>query len=355
MAVSNILDPISDKLDPAVWENPLDPEPRLKPQLLHWIKNAVKQALEDHGYEHTEDWTRLCLTGSLTTYQYAPDSDCDVSLFVDTVKFPEWSRGEMIGIMISEFDGSKNLPGTGHPLQVYVVPKDLKPEDLYQHGLRSAYSLDTDRWIVPPERGRAHDVQKEYKAAFAEALEDADKMELLIEFEPDKAVQYYRQIHRRRMSDQTRGKGDFSDANIVYKFLDRRGLFQQVAQIGGFKLAASPYVPRIVRKFVYDDQTGLHVTEYGREEGEVPSHNQLGRAVGIEDPALDPNVVLGTISQSGWVQFEGGSGDAKVRYRAQQALRDKYPDLQGFIGGDVSDYVGTGGGQWSFARAKLAT
>jgi hypothetical protein len=613
MTVANILDPIHDALDPTVWENPGDDEPRLRAQHLHWIKDTVREVLEKHGYENIESWSTLYLTGSLTTYQYSEESDVDVSIFVNTESFPEWSRGEMIGVMISEFDGTVMLPGTTHPLQVYVVPQGTQPEDIYMPGLRSAYSLETDRWVVPPERGRAHDVQAEYRRAYAMALDAADKMELLLEYEPHKAVQYYEQIHRRRMSDQTRSKGDYSDSNIIYKFLENRGLSEQVLAFKKLEKAASirtaadhqgvldanrgqdlqglpgavnvpgvgplqfgshgeiqqlaqhynqavgiqtphptnylkvnpqtaqqiaqeyeqmPHAPNdpavqasydalkretlaqynhavkagynfefyphdhdpypnspreamldlhhnkhmyvyptehgygtdqqgldhpmleqtgldwggrpvtyndafravhdfyghakegvgfradgednayrqhasmfsplargamaaetrgqnswvnfgphgehnqtagqgdtvyapqkagvmpgwttdvdlhdpnrvskqrpIVRKWVYHDGTGeLAHTEFGRDEGEVPSHYQLAQQWGVENPYGDPTTSLGTISPSGWVQFESGGGNAKVRYRAQQALRDRFGDeVQGFVGGETRD------------------
>lgn len=611
MAIANILDPIHDGLDPTVWENPQEDEPRLKPQHLHWIKNAVARALTKNGYEHPDQWMSLYLTGSLTTYQYSDESDVDVSIFVNTQSFPEWSRSEMIGVMISEFDGTVKMPGTTHPLQVYVVAQGLTPHDLYQPGLRSAYSLDQDNWVVPPEKSRTHDVQAEFKRAYAEALEDADKMESLLKYEPPKAVQFYKQIHRRRMHDQQSGKGDYSDSNIIYKFLDKRGLTQQVAQVGGFRVSAvddqaildanrgqdlaglpaqvnvpgvgplnfgshagiqqlaqdynqqagiqaqhptdyarvnpqvaqqiaqeyermphapndptvassydalkretlaqyqhavnngynfefypqghdpypnspreavldlhrnnhmyvyptetgygssgddppdhpmleqtgldwggrpvtyndafravhdlyghakegvgfrhdgednayrqhaamfspqalpamtaetrgqnswvnfgpygeqnqtagqgdtvyapqkagvmpdwtmdpnihqrivkiaMPKQPRTVRKFVYHPEHGLQYTEFGPEEGGVPSHYQLARPFGIENPYSDPATALGTLNQHGWVSFEGGGGGPKVRYQAQQALRDKFPsEIEGIVGGEIED------------------
>lgn len=227
---SNILDEIHAGLDPSVWDNAHSPRPTLKPEIGQWIKQKITDALARHGYTHMEEWMSLVITGSLTTYQYSPESDCDISVFVNADRFPDWSRAEMIGIMMQECDGVF-VPGTSHPLQCYIVPEGFKYQDLYKPGLRSAYSLEDDRWIVPPEKDRAHDVTREMNEAYTIALENADKMEKLIRYEPLKAVQYYGQVQARRRRDQQHGKGDFAPSNISYKMMESRGLFDQIKSL----------------------------------------------------------------------------------------------------------------------------
>jgi hypothetical protein len=104
-------------------------------------------------------------------------------------------------------------------------------------GLRSGYDILQDHWIVPPERARIHDVEREQNADYIYALESADKMERLLRYEPQKAVQYWHQIHSRRRRDQQAGKGDYSQANIVYKFLANRGLFPEISGVSGEYIA----------------------------------------------------------------------------------------------------------------------
>jgi len=236
MAVSNILDPIKDTLDPTVWDDAGEAAPLLKPQHKVWITETIFNVLAENGYTAAPEWLELVLTGSLTTYQYSDESDCDVSLFVNVDKLPEWSRAEMIAIMVDNVDGTI-LPGTTHPMQCFVVQSGVRPEDLYKPGLRSGYSIMQDRWIVPPERSRVHDVKAEYNGFYTYALEVADKMDRLLRYEPDKAVDYWHQIHSRRQRDQKAGKGDYSESNIVYKFLAQRGLLPQIAQQSGEYIA----------------------------------------------------------------------------------------------------------------------
>lgn len=237
MPVANILDPIHDTLDPRVWDDPGSDKPVLKPKHLHWIKKTIYDALEKAGYTDVEKWLHLVLTGSLTTYQYSDESDCDVSLFVDAKALPEWSRAEMIGVMVSNVDGT-TLPGTPHPMQDFVVGRGIGPHDLYKKGLRSGYDLDTQTWVEPPDRTRVHDVEAEENGFYAYALQMADKMERLLKYEPEKAVEFWHAIHKRRQRDMSAGKGDFAESNIVYKFLANRGLFPAISEASGEYIAA---------------------------------------------------------------------------------------------------------------------
>lgn len=233
---ANILDPIHDDLDPRVWDDPISPEPKLKKEHSDFIHEKILTTLDKHGYDGMERWLSLVFTGSLTTYQYSDDSDVDISLFVDTANFPEWSRAEMIGVMVSECDGT-TLPGTPFPLQCFVVPAEITREDLYKVGMRSGYDLATDKWIVPPDKSRVHDVENEMNQSYTVALEAADKMDRLLRYEPDKAVQYWHQIHKRRARDMKKGHGDYSASNITYKMLANRGLFPAISEASGEYIA----------------------------------------------------------------------------------------------------------------------
>lgn len=236
MRTSNILDPIYHELSPLVWDQPASEQPILKPVHAHWIKSHVYKTLSDGGYTDVEKWLTLVFTGSLTTYQYSADSDVDISLFVDTKVFPEWSRAEMIALMVEKLDGT-TLPGTPFPLQDFVVGKGIKPSDLYKPGLRSGYNIDNNKWIVAPERNRVHNVQAEQGGFYAYALQQADKLELLMRYEPEKAIQLWHMIHHRRQRDMRAGKGDFASSNLVYKMLANRNLFPKLSTLTGEHIA----------------------------------------------------------------------------------------------------------------------
>lgn len=264
---ANILDPIHEGLPADVWNHPHSPEPKLKGQHAKWIRTTVNYVLASAGYTHMQDWLSLVLTGSLTTFQYDKHSDCDVSIFVDAEAFPEWSRAEMIGLMVEACDGLI-LPGTPYQMQMFVVAKGITKKDLYQPGLRSGWDIDKGKWIEPPDPTRVHDVEKEMNASYAYALEQADKMERLLRYEPDKAVTFWHQIHMRRQRDQKAGKGDYSDSNIVYKFLANRGLFPEISAASGEYIAKTAIfgIGRPQEPKQYDDYEYVHLKGEEKQE-----------------------------------------------------------------------------------------
>jgi len=255
---ANILDPIHETLSPLVWDNPANDRPTLKRQHRDWITREVVRVLDEGGYDNPEDWLRLVFTGSLTTYQYSEHSDVDISLFVNSSVFPEWSRADMIGLVVEKID-DELLPGTPYPMQCYVVPRDIEATDLYQPGMRSGYDMGTEKWIVPPDRDRVKDIEGEMHETYAYALEVTDKMDRLLKYEPMKAGKFYKQLHRRRKRDMVAGKGDFSESNIAYKMLANKGYFPRIEEVIGQRIAAVPESP--------DTESNAHTFWTGIDQG----------------------------------------------------------------------------------------
>jgi hypothetical protein len=52
------------------------------------MDTVITSTLKRHGYGDMDKWLETYLTGSLTTFQYSDESDCDVSIFVNTDVFP---------------------------------------------------------------------------------------------------------------------------------------------------------------------------------------------------------------------------------------------------------------------------
>lgn len=208
---TNIFDRIESTLDQKVYDGD---EP--KQTILKFIEKLYYRALDQELGVTGDEWADLYLTGSLTTYQYSSTSDCDISVFPNYDKIyndlsldPDEARKHLIHLSIEHLDGTF-LPGTTHPLQFFVVPKGQIPSDLYQPGLRSAYSFDDRQWFVKPEKDRVHDVSVEYPELYARAAAMADKMNQMLDAGDTKAAdQMWQEIHRKRQLDQQAGLGDF--------------------------------------------------------------------------------------------------------------------------------------------------
>jgi|GEM_PF-59217 len=237
---SNILDPVKTELDPDVFDRAASAAPDVKASLCDWATRKVHKALVGAGWPDPSkiDYLTLTLTGSLTTYQWGPESDFDVSVWVKTDALPEWVRADLIKLMIEECD-SVIAPGTTHPLQCFVVDsRKYQMSDLFRPGVRSAYDLDKRRWIVYPERQRSQDVYKNYPGTIAYARSVEDKIRMMLRYGNDDALRtYWNFIHHQRQRDMARGKGDYAESNIVYKWLVRAGLLPEIAKALGVYLA----------------------------------------------------------------------------------------------------------------------
>jgi hypothetical protein len=245
--ISNIFDPIQRELDQKVF-NKITPRPRVVKFILEEMQKVLGPEL---GFDPLPYMT-VYLTGSLTTYQYDKTSDCDVSVFVDWINWPTHEppnliRRKLIPIVMDKLDGTI-LPGTTHPIQHFVVPPGVEPQDLYKPGLRSAWSFNDHDWVVPPEKDRVHDISVELPVLYHRAQDMADKMDNLLKYDPIYAKEFWHQIHRKRQMDQQAGLGDFSEGNIVYKYLLHNGYFDRIRDELGEKIskvAADEFIPPI--------------------------------------------------------------------------------------------------------------
>jgi hypothetical protein len=251
MRQSNILDPIQDELDQRVFRGT---EPR--PNVVNFIKRLYARAFA-HEFsvplEAVSSYVKLVLTGSLTTYQYGDTSDCDISVFPNWDAFkelgldPAETRRDLVVMNIDKLDGTF-LPGGSHPLQFFTVAGNITPEIQFQPGLRSGYDLDTREWIVPPEKERSHDIALEYPDVYQRASDIAEKMSLMLDTDqPELAKELWKQVHKKRQLDQRAGLGDFSEGNIVYKWLVHQGLVDRLRKELHLQIATH------VKETVYDD------------------------------------------------------------------------------------------------------
>lgn len=244
--LSNIMDPIQPELDQTVFEGI-----EVRDEIARFLTENFDLAASMHGY-NPDDFD-LYLTGSLTTYQYSDTSDCDVSVFPlwDRFEDPKQTRKELVTMVINEVDGTI-LPDTTHPVQNFVNSVGSVPEDRFKVGMRSGYNLRTREWLVPPEKERAHDVALEYPDIYARAQEMATKMEDALDHDPDAARELFEQIHLKRRLDEEAGLGDFSEGNIVYKWLLHQGLFDRIRNDLGVYIA-SVYEGQYVVPGNYED------------------------------------------------------------------------------------------------------
>lgn len=273
---ANIMDDIHDELDQRVFAG-TDPRPNKIKFIRQHFFGGIREVVDN-----PEDYLDLYLTGSLTTYQYSDNSDCDVSVFPNYDKLPEVMslpdanqvRRQLIRIVINKLDGVI-LPGTQHPIQHFVVLPEAKPSEMYRPGLRSAWSFQTETWFVPPEKDRVHNVKYELPAMYLRAHAMAEKMRVAIETDPKAAIRLFQRIHHKRSEDQQMGRGDFSEGNIVYKYLLHEGLFDRLRQLGVYIAKASDD-DSTATQIIYDFNKDRIILGTKAEAGAIPGTIIIG-------------------------------------------------------------------------------
>lgn len=240
MHQANILDPVKDQLDSSIF-NFKTP----KPSIVQFIKRLYYRAFsKKFGIPPAQvsQYVHLVLTGSLTTYQYSVTSDCDVAVF------PAWEMFQSLGIgdqdarralveMNIDFLDGTSLPGSTHPMQFFTVSPGITFDDQFQPGLRSGFDLDAMTWVVPPEESRSRTIQNAYPDVFERASDIADKMKLMLDNgDAERAVELWKQVHKKRQEEQRAGGGDYAEGNIVYKWLVHEGLVDRLRHELGLQI-----------------------------------------------------------------------------------------------------------------------
>ena len=221
---SNILDPIHDTLDQDVFNGTTPKEGFFKYHLNH-----VREVFRQNNFNPYA--FRFYLTGSLCTYQYSRTSDVDISIVCDADEFEEEDRAELIAIVLESLDGSF-FPRTRHQYQHFVQPFGVDIEDLFILGLRSAWDFEDSEWVLPPKRSYAHNVMEKKPDWVLAGVQISDKINTLIDHHHyEEAKKMYKDAHAKRKEDQIQ-YGDYSEGNVIYKFLDNNGTFDRLRNIG---------------------------------------------------------------------------------------------------------------------------
>ena len=328
LKVSNILDSIKPELDQRVFKGETP-----RPTLVDYIQRSFFEGMNKFVPD-SKKYFDLYLTGSITTFQYGDDSDIDISIiphYEELVKAtgladPKAVRKTLIKLVINKLDG-RIAPGTPHTLQHFVVPPGTTINELFRPGLRSAWSFQTHKWIVPPEANRAYDVQRELPGLYLRAQNMADKMRVALDTDPATAKRLFERIHKKRSEDQQRGLGDFSEGNIIYKYLLHEGLFDRIKNELGVYIAG--------RNFDIDlrkDESLAYIWDRGRAYVGPYHYDILAENPQLEDETNRmnnmytdiPNIwYAGRVYSDGDVlPWEINEGDPEMPERIKQDIRD---------------------------------
>lgn len=131
------LDPIRKVLAKDVWN-----DDKIKPKHRKYILDTLSKWLKKMGVD--KEPSAVAIIGSITTYQYADNSDIDVNVVIDV---SESELDELLSFLPNEIP----LPGTKHPVNYYLA-KDAGEN---VKGKLSVYDLLNNKWI---KRAKASDI-----------------------------------------------------------------------------------------------------------------------------------------------------------------------------------------------------
>ena len=218
---------VKDTLNPKVWETPNDiKKGKIKSEIKKGLLDIAKEFIEFLDEEvFIED---IILTGSLSNYNWSEYSDFDLHIVIDLKQFDD--DGEIYLKLFSAkkliFNEKHNLTIKGYDVEVY--PQDSKEE----HTAEGQYSLMNSEWLVIPKKEKSPVNKAKLKLKIDHWVEVVKKTLI----DTDKSSLKVAKSNIKKLTDKLRKfrkgglekGGEFSNENLVYKYLRRSGLLDKI-------------------------------------------------------------------------------------------------------------------------------
>lgn len=221
---------VKDKLNPDFWKDEiLDSRARLK----------LLDIADDFTDFLNVDWVEpedITMTGSLANYNWSEEfSDIDLHIIIDYKKVDK--RTDFVA---EYFKSKKELWNQNHQdIKIYGYPVELYVQDKTEpHASTGVYSLETNKWLVKPQR------KEPTKANLSAAEKDAeswiDKIDnLLGRYYPDLTDgqkedvlndldKTFNDIKQDRRKGFDNGGDEMNKDNLTFKILRRNGYLDKV-------------------------------------------------------------------------------------------------------------------------------
>ena len=218
---------VKDTLNPKVWDSPNNvKKAKMKPEIKKGLLDIAKEFIEFLDEDvFVED---IILTGSLSNYNWSEYSDFDLHIIIDLEQFDD--QGEIYLKLFSAkkliFNDKHNLTIKGYDVEVY--PQDEKEE----HTAEGQYSIMNEEWLVVPKKEKPPVNKSKLKLNInhwvefvKKTLKDADDSSLNVS--KTKIKKLTDKLRKFRKGGLEKG-GEFSNENLVYKYLRRSGLLDKV-------------------------------------------------------------------------------------------------------------------------------
>jgi len=147
---AGMIDPVQKTLAPDLFDENMKMLPHIREELLSSLSEKIS----------LDKVEKALMTGSLTGYQYNPESDVDISVYIKDPK-EEWlgsGKSELVG----DISHRRFKTGSNRTYQYYVLPWDENTQRGLQHREYGLYDVKEDKWFNPP-RPREEYTDPEYR------------------------------------------------------------------------------------------------------------------------------------------------------------------------------------------------
>lgn len=220
---------LQETLNPELWDNhtsesfdDIHLKSEVRTALLLIAKEFV-DSFDADGIE-VED---VHFVGSLANYNWSKFSDVDLHVLID-----KKALGDNSDIVNSMFDAKKELFNLKHEIKIKGFDVELYGQDISETVESSVYSVLYDKWIKTPKKetinfDRENIIKKikQFNKEYESILNTKDDEKRL------SAITKLRDKIKNYRKTGLSLKGEFSNENIVFKYLRRSGLLEKLIDL----------------------------------------------------------------------------------------------------------------------------
>ena len=216
-----------DTLNPEIWENYDDVDnSKMKEEIRDGLLNIANEFLSFIGFEiFVQDVT---MTGSLANFNWSEFSDIDLHIIYDFKETggQEEMFKELFNLKRTVFNSQHDITVKGFEVETYV-------QDITEpHLSTGVYSVLYDEWLTQPKNEEISINTNEIESKSKQWMDMIDTLleDLKDDSLPDGLLKIDKlkdKIKKYRSCGLERG-GEYSNENLVFKFLRRNGYIQKL-------------------------------------------------------------------------------------------------------------------------------
>ena len=218
---------VKKELNPKIWVNPKSQDTKIKPEIRESLLEIAYQFIDFIKINiFVED---IVMTGSLCNYNWSDYSDVDLHLMIDYSQFPE----DQVDVYKELLNIKKLLFNNNHDIKIKNYDVELYCQDSTEaHFSSGMYSILFDEWTETPEKESVSIDKLAIKNKASQWMKDIDNVMKNASHEDlDEAKNILSKFKEKLKKYRTSGlekNGEYSNENLVFKFLRRNGYIEKL-------------------------------------------------------------------------------------------------------------------------------